>query len=119
MPINIDQLQPGPELDCLIAEEVMEWSLDLGVWIDCEGNHSGLTVIGWRPSVGWGAVGLVVERIIAQSTIEITSQKGNYRVRIIPDGKPYNATQGYGETAPLAICRAVLVGVGGLTNEKT
>lgn len=144
--MNIDQLQPGPELDQLIAKRVMEWTVcedDNGsLWLGTDGIVNGWAFSEWRdtndpemtdicrrefierwmprgvfrPSVDWAAVGLVVEKIVTQSTIEITSQKGYRRARIIPDDKPYNATQGYGETAPLAICRAILVGV---TNEKT
>lgn len=93
MQMNIDQLQPGPEFDRLIAEEVMGWTVcedDNGsLWLGTDGIVNGWAFSEWRdtddpemtdicrcefikrwmprgvfrPSVDWAAAGVVFEKM--------------------------------------------------------
>lgn len=106
-------LPAGPEMDRLIAEKVMGWTLNEdGNWIDGEGEYrypspesfAGLSAFG--PSTNIAHAWQVVERMreIIRPSIEYVDGLG-WRA-------DFETSYGWGETAPLAICRAAIAAMG-------
>lgn len=95
-------MQPGRELDALIAEKVMGWVVDG----DGEIFHGGVYLMDlnqWRPSTDIGCAWRVVNRM-RELDYSLNISVGAYchvAVDIHWDGKYY-------ESAPSAICNAAL-----------
>lgn len=117
--MNIDEMQAGGKLNCLIAEKLFDWH-DAS-W-DCECNsYTGLPPKGHGYeivpdcSTDIAAAMEVLEKIKSQMLrIDITLNVGPhlkpYVVLVIgQDGKYW---QGEAESLPLAICRAALKALG-------
>ena len=111
---RIDDLPPGRELDALVAEKVMGWTLDPeGCWLDRENDYAdtgwgdewntyNLPV--WSPSVDIAAAWTLLEKAIADGgTPQIYYSSGLWWVILAGLSQAVS-----GETAPLAICHAVL-----------
>jgi len=103
--MNIDEMQAGREMDCLIAEKIFKWEdADWNCEVHC---HTG------RPPNRCS-----YEKVLDYSTdiaaawevfMKFTGSSICQRNRLFEayiDGQPYSLT--YAETAPLAICRAAL-----------
>jgi len=139
--MNIDEMQAGPEIDRLVAKEIMGWTIytdyEPRFWL-ADGESSGWAVDDFdaremtedgvteivahygvfRPSVDWGAAGLVFEKMPEHKYImsifygiepDLTAPVlPGYSVQVWhPSGKP-TTFDTEAETAPLAICRAAL-----------
>ncbi len=129
MTMDIDNLQPGPELDALIAEKVMGWmvckahaqGLNHGALIECSENRCGdlLPEKGgdrlwtrseeqWNPSARIEAAWQVVEKLRAlrfDILLDMTWGRSGILAFACADGIIRDVKVGCGGV-PLAICRA-------------
>lgn len=117
--VDIHTLEAGPELDALVAEKVMGWTLltkahgklmgevdkdgVLRMW--CDGPAIKRNVLDWSPSREIAAAWEVVEKLRLDPRHRALS--------VIPTTFGYQVVSQLGhqadaETAPLAICRAAL-----------
>ena len=99
--MNIDEMPAGTEMDRCVAEKVMGW--DPSEW------HQGQDCRRWKPSNDIAHAWEVVEKIRDRYAVSL-------HAGILPSGfTPYAAMvkgiKSYADTAPLAICRAVLKAV--------
>jgi hypothetical protein len=120
MTVDEPEWQAGDELDAIIAERVMGWTLHIADDREDDYSRSWLTgpnilvdsifVHEFQPSVDITAAWQVVERL---KLAVIPDVAGGYRAA----KEPYEGPHWYevnvndwewGETAPLAICRAAL-----------
>ncbi len=118
--MNIEDLQPGRELDALVAEKVMGWHVEIVQYPHATAdfpNYVGRDGIGrclpsqWNPSTEIASAWLVVEKLSESSImLSVSWHAGHWWCVIYPEQEPL--TEGpYSETAPLAICRAALLSV--------
>ena len=119
--MDIDTLPAGPELDALIATDVMgcrvvhcrdgtyklkvPGSFDRVDFVTAEGARSACP----KYSTDWAAVGEVLDKLDAWSW-ELINHGEGVTMTIFKDATHYEATA---DTVPLAICRAALKAVEG------
>ncbi|MDP4158201.1 MAG: hypothetical protein Q8911_00355 [Bacillota bacterium] len=101
-------MEPGRELDALVAEKVMEWELWNNQWSDKEKNLIAPSDL-WSPSTDISAAWEVVKKLTELGkTVEINAfASGRVVVRVI--GK---FQKDVFNSAPEAICKAALLAVG-------
>lgn len=117
-PEQIDQLQPGLELDALIEEKIMEYTVDKTspYWAMRLGNYSTEIAAAW----------LVVEKLESEGKLLILSNANRHidekkwkaalylnLTKPVDHLHPIEGANGDGETPALAICRAALKTIGG------
>lgn len=118
--MNIDEMQAGPELDALIATEVMGLIVhprNTGLWVpqgpaDGIADHTPKIIGGWLPSTNIAHAMEVVEKMRLQLVPCVDEPhwfvcEGD----CVDHGKSRFGT--IADTAPLAICRAALKAVRG------
>jgi Phage ABA sandwich domain len=126
--MDIDKLEAGPELDALVAREVMGWdafgldelwhikgkrSTDVTEWGTphaCEGVTTNLM---WRPSTDIASAWAVVEKMHERHCVHLDGGLG-WGCKISDAGGLTQATWSVvanAETAPLSICIAALKAV--------
>lgn len=101
------------QIDALIAEKVMGWTLDSNIeetnvyWVDSEGNIMGWPdgVEQWAPSAYIGDAWQVLEKFETNDDIFLRTEVKGWTCNIETDEGGYI---GYGDTAPMAICVAAL-----------
>jgi len=107
----MSEMKAGRELDALVAEKVMGWTLSGRVWIDERGHLQTIepTSFGsFEPSSDIAAAWEVVEKMRARGLIvDLTLGAGAYCR--IGGFRPFAEERG--ATAPLAICLAALKAV--------
>jgi len=109
---EILKLEPGPELDRLVAEQVMRWRLDEDwqEWFDAQGHSQGWQE-DFKPSADIAAAMEVVNKLLPRYNISIYS--GRYPIRwfvqivAVEDWETKALVED--ENLPLAICRAALL----------
>lgn len=125
--IDVDKLEAGPEIDALVAEKVMGWKPDDDdghAWEDADGDWKAHRKDGpwmdtgeviWSPSTDIAAAWEVVEKF---SKFRIDNHghyddpKLRYMCEVYDEARDLHSGRVFGETAPLAICRAALRAVG-------
>ena len=130
-PEEIDQLEAGRELDCLIAVHVMGWKQNSyapsimdegGAWFNAEGRveHLHETCFSTDIAAAW----LAVQKLESQGMFIIFSNSGKdgnpreismrlnvagfYKMEPLPVAHLKRIAEAKALTAPLAICRAAL-----------
>jgi hypothetical protein len=124
--MNIDKMEAGPELDALVAEKVMGWS----VCDTADGGKAGIaprqtcSAVRVPPySTDISAAWQVVERLCTTYPgLGVGGPFANRFVLEVPNNEPLackarfchqgHVNEAGGEAAPLAICRAALKAVG-------
>jgi len=124
---EILNMEPGLELDRLVAEWVMgwkeehieddRWHINANFW--CRGNEIGPQVQKWSPSTDIAAAMKVVQKLLEKGfRVSMYSPwKGQSNSSAIPEWTVYIlGNQGFhteadGRTLPLAICRAALLAI--------
>jgi hypothetical protein len=110
MTTNIDTLSAGRELDALVAEKVMGWTIyDDGI-MD-QGAKGRTWASEWHPSTDIAAAWEVVEKVQQATGCSAVVQKHARAYECWFIGSGQKETQ-WADTAPLAICRAALKAVG-------
>lgn len=102
-------LPAGPELDRLVAEDVMEWFVEdsgdgmpwFAVWPGDGTSRWVHQVAVWNPSTNMAHAWEVVERMRVHGSAAI--QSGDFGWEVI-----FGGSVGIADTAQLAICRAAL-----------
>mgnify|MGYP001561309207 CR=1 FL=1 len=116
--MNIDTMQAGPEMDALVATKVMGWSRDS--WAETEGWEAGVRFTGhwkeaptalqfaFRPSTNIAHAFEVMEKV---GGMTLTQYGDRWACAAEREPMLEMMDMRYGETAPLAICRAALAAV--------
>ena len=118
--MDTDKLEAGPELDALVAEKVMGWTVGLGIFRDQYGTirNSQSTFEQYEPSIRWQP-----STDIRDAWEVVEKMRGNHTffIESYPVGEtwwaqftPLNVDEEYhggASTVPLAICRAALKSV--------
>jgi len=123
--MEIDEMVAGPELDRLVAEEVMGWHLALGdwnsellrrsqVWLNESGaymreaENSGIGGRPFKPSTDISAAWEVVERFRQHGGQPLVYWDADKQRWLAGMGDDFLSDTWSAWTAPLAICRAAL-----------
>jgi len=119
---EILQFEAGPELDRLVAEQVMRWRLDEDwrEWFDAQGHSQGWQE-DFRPSTDIAAAWEVVIKLVSKYSFNLASYMDvldTTRIQWLADfGSATKIYRALASTAPLAICRAALLVVMEVDNE--
>lgn len=122
---EIDAMEAGRELDALVAEKIMGWKVVDGWWDMGDGrswpvedwcdDYERVIQEAFRPSTDMSAAWYAIERVEAtgkwaSSVNAVRDQSPNkWCTEFWPtDNWSPRVISSYAETAPLAICRAVL-----------
>lgn len=115
---TIDAMAAGRELDALVAERVMGWTVnrrDGGHWQVERRPGQWNCLHNWEASLDIAAAWQVVEHIRRKLfDVEIIGAEGEWAVRITDtdhDGNEHLMAEQCEQTAPLAICKAGLQAV--------
>ena len=116
-------MEPGPEMDAMIAEKVMGWSRDTFEWVDGQTGRSAWYIENdpdyyscsnectiWRPSKRIEPAFEVVQHFISRGCkVSVCASSKGATCRIISPEETGYPKGGEGETVPLAISRAALL----------
>lgn len=106
--MNTDELEAGPQMDALVAEKVMGWSIRGELWKDKRGTirRSKSTFEQYEPSIRWSPSTDIAAawEVVEKMPMGMWPSVDGWVVEI-PDG---SGDEVEAPTAPLAICRAAL-----------
>ena len=112
--MDIDAMKEGPELDRLVAFDVMQWHLtdDGDAWVSDRTGECLCERKDFRPSTKIADAWMVVEEAFNFSLHSVhEGKRGNWCKWHLAYGSHVRIFEGSGETMPLAICRAALKAV--------
>ncbi|MCI3922455.1 hypothetical protein MO973_19670 [Paenibacillus sp. TRM 82003] len=109
-------MEPGRELDALVARKVMGWmqawspSGKCEAWFEQQddGSMRGIHDLGWNPSKSISATWEVAEKFETIDVKRFVTDKGLWFCGITENNKWYRS---FAPTAPEAICKAALLAV--------
>lgn len=121
--VNYLNMPAGADLNALVAEQVMGWYSNglvwcdklgsVGYWINDEVRQKGSNFPAFHPSIDIAAAWEVFEFVVNQGfTMSRIHADGKSRWLCDFKDDPLHSIFAYGETVPLAICRAALAAVG-------
>jgi len=120
--MEIDEMEAGPELDRLVAEEVMGWTVEehdgkpLHIHKTADKRHW-IWLCHWEASadigIAWEVVEWLSEESVGPSPVTLGGGLNDDDLEWCCEVGPYNSNgdaraEAYAPTAPLAICRAAL-----------
>ena len=121
---DIDAMQPGPELDALVAEKVMGWEKnDQGMWVMSRSTENGwkqtinIAASQWRPSTSIKVAWEVMEKMRHLGLYPGVGVDGDRWEAWVFDTEPVQGdfsapkVKATAPIAPLAICKAALKAV--------
>ena len=105
-------MEPGPELDALVATEVVGWrlgvdELGLPVWEDPVAGFTYEDGASFTPSANWLDAGLVVDKMEEDHAFSLNSCGTWHLASFMPVGLGM-VSMAEGSTIPHAICLAAL-----------